>query len=77
MDNCSNCGTKLKFFRYNAKPNWEIRGQLCKKCFGLYNSPQTMILENNLEKTGRLIGNKGFYIGGGILLFVILSILLR
>lgn len=30
---CSICGTKLKFIRYNPKPNWQLSGQLCRHCW--------------------------------------------
>ena len=30
---CSQCSTKLGFFRYKAKPHWKIDGQLCRNCW--------------------------------------------
>lgn len=30
---CSICNRNLKFFRYNPKPKWNIRGQLCRECW--------------------------------------------
>ncbi len=30
---CIICDTKLKFFRYNPRPEWKMNGQLCRKCW--------------------------------------------
>ena len=30
---CSQCGSYLKFIRYNPKPKWNIKGQLCRQCW--------------------------------------------
>jgi hypothetical protein len=35
---CALCDSKLKFFRYNPKPAWKIKGQLCRKCWDLKNN---------------------------------------
>jgi len=38
MNYCAVCNSKLKFIRYNPKPKWKIRGQLCRKCWDSENS---------------------------------------
>jgi hypothetical protein len=35
---CALCDSKLKFFRYNPKPAWKIKGQLCRKCWDSKNN---------------------------------------
>ena len=30
---CVTCNSKLGFIRYNPKPKWKIKGQLCRKCW--------------------------------------------
>ncbi len=30
---CFICNSKLKFIRYNPKPEWKLKGQLCRKCW--------------------------------------------
>jgi hypothetical protein len=30
---CIICNSKLGFIRYNPKPKWKIKGQLCRKCW--------------------------------------------
>ncbi len=37
MNYCVVCGSKLKFVRYNPKPEWKLRGQLCKMCWDSQN----------------------------------------
>jgi hypothetical protein len=37
-DNCTICGKKLGFFRYNPKREWNIGGQLCRQCWDHQNS---------------------------------------
>jgi len=37
---CINCGKKIGFFRYNPKPEWQIDGQLCRKCWDMMNVSQ-------------------------------------
>jgi hypothetical protein len=34
---CKMCNLKLKFIRYNPKPEWKIKGQLCRKCWDKQN----------------------------------------
>ena len=33
MNYCIICNSKLGFIRYNPKPKWKIKGQLCRKCW--------------------------------------------
>ena len=33
MNYCVICNSKLGFIRYNPKPKWKIKGQLCRKCW--------------------------------------------
>ncbi len=35
---CNGCKKKLGFIRYNPKPLWGIKGQLCRTCWDLKNS---------------------------------------
>ncbi len=35
---CAVCNSKLKFLRYNPKPEWKIKGQLCRKCWDIQNT---------------------------------------
>ena len=35
---CITCNSKLGFIRYNPKPKWKIKGQLCRKCWDNKNS---------------------------------------
>ena len=35
---CNECNKKLGFIRYNPKPLWGIKGQLCRTCWDLKNS---------------------------------------
>ncbi len=35
---CITCDSKLKFYRYNPRPEWKIKGQLCRKCWDFKNS---------------------------------------
>jgi hypothetical protein len=35
---CNGCRKKLGFIRYNPKPLWDIKGQLCRTCWDLENS---------------------------------------
>lgn len=35
---CNGCNKKLGFVRYNPKPLWGIKGQLCRSCWDLKNS---------------------------------------
>lgn len=35
---CAVCDSKLKFLRYNPKPEWKIKGQLCRKCWDTQNT---------------------------------------
>jgi hypothetical protein len=37
MNNCSVCNSRLKFIRYNPKPEWKLKGQLCRKCWDYQN----------------------------------------
>jgi hypothetical protein len=37
MGCCIACNSKLKFIRYNPKPEWKLRGQLCRKCWDSQN----------------------------------------
>ena len=37
---CIKCGKKIGFFRYNPKPEWQIDGQLCRKCWDMMNVSQ-------------------------------------
>lgn len=33
MNYCIVCDSKLKFLRYNPRPEWKMKGQLCRKCW--------------------------------------------
>ncbi len=44
---CAICDSKLKFLRYNPKPEWKIIGQLCRKCWDIQNAKYK---SQNLEK---------------------------
>ena len=35
---CNQCNKKLGFIRYNPKPLWGLKGQLCRSCWDLKNS---------------------------------------
>jgi hypothetical protein len=35
---CIICESKLKFLRYNPRPEWKIKGQLCRKCWDSKNA---------------------------------------
>jgi hypothetical protein len=35
---CVVCDSKLKFYRYNPRPEWKIKGQLCRKCWDFKNT---------------------------------------
>ena len=35
---CNECNKKLGFIRYNPKPLWGMKGQLCRICWDLKNS---------------------------------------
>jgi hypothetical protein len=35
---CIVCDSKLKFYRYNPRPEWKIKGQLCRKCWDFKNT---------------------------------------
>ncbi|MEO9319552.1 MAG: hypothetical protein ABI361_02655 [Nitrososphaera sp.] len=35
---CSVCNVKMGFVRYNPKPAWKLKGQLCRKCWDQRNS---------------------------------------
>jgi hypothetical protein len=37
MNYCGVCSSKLKFIRYNPKPQWKLRGQLCRMCWDSQN----------------------------------------
>ncbi|MEM2759816.1 MAG: hypothetical protein QXU32_06130 [Nitrososphaerales archaeon] len=37
LENCATCGKKLGFFRYNPKREWNVDGQLCRKCWDIHN----------------------------------------
>lgn len=37
MNYCVVCNSKLKFIRYNPKPEWKLRGQLCRMCWDSQN----------------------------------------
>ncbi|HEX5519051.1 MAG TPA: hypothetical protein VFX18_01280 [Candidatus Nitrosocosmicus sp.] len=41
LNYCAICNSKLKFFRYNPKPRWKLKGQLCRKCWDLQNNQQS------------------------------------
>jgi hypothetical protein len=34
---CAICNNKIGFIRYNPKPKWKIKGQLCKECWDTRN----------------------------------------
>ncbi len=38
MNYCVVCSSKLKFIRYNPKPEWRLRGQMCRMCWDSQNS---------------------------------------
>lgn len=38
---CNGCNKKLGFIRYNPKPLWAIKGQLCRSCWDSKNSTFT------------------------------------
>lgn len=38
LNYCTLCDSKLKFFRYNPKPQWKIKGQLCRRCWDSKNN---------------------------------------
>ena len=38
MNYCVVCSSKLKFIRYNPKPEWKLRGQLCRVCWDYQNN---------------------------------------
>ncbi len=38
MNYCIICDSKLKFLRYNPRPEWKIKGQLCRKCWDSKNA---------------------------------------
>lgn len=38
IENCAMCGKKLGFFRYHPKKEWNINGQLCRKCWDSQNT---------------------------------------
>ncbi len=38
LNYCILCDSKLKFLRYNPRPEWKIKGQLCRKCWDSKNS---------------------------------------
>lgn len=35
---CALCNKKMAFIRYNPKPSWNIKGQLCRECWDKRNS---------------------------------------
>lgn len=37
LNYCIVCNQKLSMFRYNPKPAWSIKGQLCRKCWDAKN----------------------------------------
>lgn len=37
LENCASCGKKLGMLRYNPKGEWNIDGQLCRKCWDSHN----------------------------------------
>ena len=43
LNYCAICNSKLKFFRYNPKHRWKLKGQLCRKCWDLQNNQQSAI----------------------------------
>ena len=38
LNYCNLCNTKLKFIRYNPKPEWKMQGQLCRRCWDIKNN---------------------------------------
>ena len=38
LNYCSICKAKIGFVRYNPKPNWNLKGQLCRRCWDEKNS---------------------------------------
>ena len=38
LNYCSVCNTKMGFVRYNPKPTWNLKGQLCRKCWDQRNA---------------------------------------
>lgn len=38
LNYCNICNSKLKFIRYNPKPEWKMQGQLCRKCWDIKNN---------------------------------------
>jgi hypothetical protein len=38
LNYCALCDSRLKFFRYNPKPQWKIKGQLCRNCWDSKNN---------------------------------------
>lgn len=44
---CIMCDSKLKFLRYNPRPEWGLKGQLCRKCWDFKN---TTYKSENLKK---------------------------
>lgn len=38
LENCITCGKKLGFLRYNPKHEWNLDGQLCRKCWDFHNN---------------------------------------
>ncbi len=38
LNYCNICNSKLKFIRYNPKPEWKTKGQLCRKCWDKKNN---------------------------------------
>ncbi len=38
LNYCIGCDSKLKFLRYNPRPEWKMKGQLCRKCWDSKNT---------------------------------------
>ena len=38
LNYCNICSSKLKFIRYNPKPEWKMEGQLCRRCWDIKNN---------------------------------------
>jgi hypothetical protein len=38
LNYCTVCNSRIGFVRYNPKPAWKLKGQLCRKCWDRQNS---------------------------------------
>jgi len=50
MEQCANCKKELGFFKCDPKKDWNMEGQLCRKCWNTIRSEKNPTKQTNTEK---------------------------